>query len=247
MTAPDVDNPNPAAHEPPVPAKAKNQNIHVSPAVLEAARKDAEDLLRDLRTAQGGLTQAEAEARELTAGPNEVAQERPQGWPIRLLKIIRNPLVILLTILSAVSFATGDARAGTVMAAMVLLSVALRFFQEARADAAAAKLKAMIHVTATVMRDGAPREMPLRDLVPGDVIKLSAGDMIPGDARVLTSKDLFVSQGSLTGESLPVEKFHDPQTKDVSSPTELNNTCFMGTSVESGTATAAVVTIGVNT
>jgi Mg2+-importing ATPase len=133
------------------------------------------------------------------------------------------------------------------MAAMVALSVTLRFVQEARADSAAAKLKAMIHVTATVLRDGDAKEMPLRDLVPGDIIKLSAGDMFPGDVRVLTAKDLFVSQGSLTGESFPVEKFHDPQVKDVSSPTELNNICFMGTSVESGTATAVVVTTGVAT
>ena len=132
-----------------------------------------------------------------------MAQEHRQGWSIRLLKIIRNPLVILLATLSAISFATGDARAGTVMAAMVVLSVALRFMQEARADAAAAKLKAMIHVTATVIRDGAAREMPLRDLVPGDIIKLSAGDMIPGDVRVLSAKDLFVSQGSLTGRVVP--------------------------------------------
>ena len=195
----------------------------------------------------GGLTQAEAEERARTTGPNEVAQERKQGWPVRLLKIIRNPLVILLTTLSAISFATGDARAGSVMAIMVALSVGLRFWQEARADAAAEKLKAMIHVTATAIRDGVAKEMPLRDLVPGDIIKLSAGDMIPGDVRVLSSKDLFVSQGSLTGESLPVEKFHDPETKEESSPTELKNICFMGTSVESGTATAAVVTTGVHT
>jgi Mg2+-importing ATPase len=242
MTPPDT-----LPHDPPTSTKAKTHNIQVSAAVLDAARKDGEALLRDLRTASGGLTQVEAEERARTTGPNEIAQERKQGWPVRLLKIIRNPLVILLTVLSSVSFATGDARAGTVMAAMVVLSVALRFFQEARADAAAAKLKAMIHVTATVLRDGAAKEMPLRDLVPGDIIKLSAGDMIPGDVRVLSSKDLFVSQGSLTGESLPVEKFHDPETKVVSSPTELKNTCFMGTSVESGTATAVVVATGVNT
>jgi Mg2+-importing ATPase len=233
--------------DPPLHIKAKHENIRVSPAVLDAARKDGEELLQSLRTTPAGLPQAEAEERARTVGPNEVAQERRQGWPIRLLIIIRNPLVILLGTLSAVSFATGDARAGTVMAAMVVLSVTLRFVQEARADSAAAKLKAMIHVTATVLRDGAAKEMPLRDLVPGDIINLSAGDMIPGDVRVLTAKDLFVSQGSLTGESFPVEKFHDPQTKDASSPTELNNTCFMGTSVESGTATAVVVTTGINT
>jgi len=182
-----------------VPTKTKNQNIRVSPAVLDAARKDGEALLRDLQTSVAGLTQAEAEERAQRTGPNEVAQEKKQGWPIRLLKIIRNPLVILLTILSAISFLTGDARAGFVMAGMVVLSVGLRFWQEARADDAAEKLKAMIHVTATVVRDGAAGEIPLRDLVPGDIINLAAGDMIPGDVRLLTSKDLFVSQGSLTG------------------------------------------------
>jgi P-type Mg2+ transporter len=233
--------------ERPILPKVKSQNIHVSPAVLDAAQKDGEDLLKSLQSTAAGLTQTEAEDRARTTGPNEVAQEHRQGWPIRLLKIIRNPLVILLATLSAISFATGDARAGTVMAVMVALSVALRFMQEARADAAAAKLKAMIHVTATVIRDGAAKEMPLRDLVPGDIIKLSAGDMIPGDVRVLSAKDLFVSQGSLTGESFPVEKFHDAEAKAAVSPTEINNTCFMGTSVESGTATAVVVTTGVRT
>jgi Mg2+-importing ATPase len=239
--------PLPQAAEPSIPKSAKTKNIQVSPAILDAARKDGEELLRDLRTGPNGLTQAEAEERAETTGPNEVAQEKPQGWPIRLLKIMRNPLVILLGTLSAISFATGDARAGIVMAVMVALSVSLRFLQEARADAAAAKLKAMIHVTATVVRDGKAREIALRDLVPGDIIQLSAGDMIPGDVRLLTSKDTFVSQGSLTGESLPVEKFHEPETKAVLSPIELKNICFMGTSVESGTATAVVVTTGSQT
>lgn len=230
-----------------LPTHQKTKNIQVSPAVLDAARKDGEELLRDLRTTLGGVTQAEAEERTRATGPNEIAQEKQQSWFVRLLKITRNPLVILLATLSAVSFATGDARAGIVMAMMVVLSAGLRFWQEARADAAAAKLKAMIHVTATVIRDGQAMEIPLRDLVPGDIVHLSAGDMIPGDLRVLSSKDLFVTQGSLTGESLPVEKFHDPESKAVSSPTELGNICFMGTSVESGTATAVVVTTGVHT
>jgi P-type Mg2+ transporter len=229
---------------PSTPHGSKGKNIQISPAVLDAARMEGEELLRKLETGPGGLTQAAAEARAGSVGPNEVAQEKAQTWPIRLLKIIVNPLVILLSALSAISFATGDARAGTVMAMMVVLSVGLRFLQEARADAAAAKLRAMIHVTATVVRDGTPREIPLRDLVPGDVIHLSAGDMIPGDVRVLSCKDLFVSQGSLTGESLPVEKIHDAESEDVISPTELKNICFMGTSVQSGTASAVVVTTG---
>ena len=221
--------------------------IQVAPAILQAATQTADQIFSSLGTAVGGLTQAEAEQRAQTVGLNEVAQEKPPGWPIRLIRIVRNPLVILLATLSTISFITGDVRAGTVMALMVALSVTLRFWQEARADAAAAKLKAMIHVTTTVMRDGKAIELPLRNLVPGDVIQLSAGDMIPGDVRVLSSKDLFVSQGNLTGESLPMEKFHDPETTPAASPTELKNICFMGTSVESGAATAVVITTGIRT
>jgi Mg2+-importing ATPase len=228
-------------------AKVKSHNIRISSAVLDAAAKDGDTLLQSLHTTPVGLAQEEAETRARTAGPNEVAQEHRRGWLMRLLIILRNPLVILLAALSAISFATGDVRAGTVMACMVVLSATLRFVQEARADTAAAKLKAMIHVTANVFRDGKPLEMPLRDLVPGDVINLHAGDMIPGDVRVLTAKDLFVSQGTLTGESYPVEKFHDSDPKASNSPIDLKNICFMGTSVESGTATAVVVVTGANT
>ena len=222
-------------------------DIQVSADVLDGAKKTADQLLETLGTSLAGLTQLEADRRARSSGPNEVAQEKPQGWPIRLLKIVRNPLVILLAVLAAISFATGDARAGSVMVMMVALSVGLRFLQEARADAAAAKLKAMIHVTATVIRDGHAREIPLRDLVPGDVIQLSAGDMIPGDVRILSSKDLFVSQGTLTGESLPVRKSSDPESNPVSSPTDLKNICFMGTSVESGTATGTIIVTGLHT
>ena len=237
----------PATDQSQLPAKTKDHKIQVSPAVLDAAIKDGDALLSSLNTTAAGLTQSEAEARAGTYGPNEVAQEKQRGWFISLLIILRNPLVILLAILSTISFATGDARAGSVMAGMIVLSVTLRFLQEARAGAAAAKLKAMIHVTATVVRDGKPQELPLRDLVPGDIINLSAGDMIPGDVRIISAKDLFVSQGTLTGESLPVEKFHDADPKPENSPTELKNICFMGTSAQSGTATAVVVVTGTKT
>jgi Mg2+-importing ATPase len=243
----DVAEARPAPDIPPISVKAKNHNILISPVVLDAAVKNGDALLQSLHTSTAGLTHAEAEARERTVGPNEVAQERRRSWFMRLLIILRNPLVILLAALSSISFATGDARAGTVMACMVVLSATLRFVQEARADAAAAKLKAMIHVTANVFRDGEAQEMPLRDLVPGDIINLHAGDMIPGDVRILTAKDLFVNQGTLTGESYPVEKFHDADPKVSNSPIDLKNICFMGTSVESGTATAVVVVTGANT
>src|SRR5262249_24663650 len=143
--------------------------------------------------------------------------------------------------------ATGDARAGTVMLLMVLLGLSLRFIQETKADNAAARLKAMISVTATVLRNGEAKELPLRQLVPGDVVKLSSGDMIPGDVRLISAKDLFVIQATLTGESLPVEKTDAPDARANVSAIERNNLCFLGTSVESGTATAVVIATGTQT
>jgi Mg2+-importing ATPase len=156
-------------------------------------------------------------------------------------------LVILLTVLAILSFATNDFRAGTVMLLMVVLGVSLRFVQETRADTAAARLKAMISVTATVVREGKPREIPLKQLVPGDVVKLCAGDMIPGDVRLISAKDLFVIQATLTGESLPVEKTDGPDTRPETSLIERSNLCFLGTSVESGSAAAIIVATGPQT
>jgi Mg2+-importing ATPase len=125
--------------------------------------------------------------------------------------------------------------------------MSLRFVQETRADNAAAKLKAMISVTATVVREGKTREIPLRELVPGDIVKLSAGDMIPGDVRLISAKDLFVIQATLTGESLPVEKTDVPDTRENVSTIERSDLCFLGTSVESGSATAVIVATGRHT
>jgi Mg2+-importing ATPase len=133
------------------------------------------------------------------------------------------------------------------MLLMIVLSVGLRLFQEAKASNAAAKLKAMISVDATVLRGGAVQEVPVSHLVPGDVVQLAAGDMIPGDVRVVQAKDLFVIQGSLTGESFPVEKFVVEKKSDTSSPLELTSIAFLGTSVGSGAATVVVVETGKNT
>ncbi|MGZ5566593.1 MAG: magnesium-translocating P-type ATPase, partial [Limisphaerales bacterium] len=172
---------------------------------------------------------------------------RRHEWLHRMWLAVRNPLVILLTVLATVSYATGDARAGTVMLLMVILGVSLRFVQETRANNAAAKLKAMIKVTATVLRDGQAKEIPLQQLVPGDVVKLSAGDMIPGDVRLIAAKDLFITQGTLTGESLPVEKSEARDLRTNVSSIEHTNICFLGTSVESGAATAVIVATGAQT
>jgi Mg2+-importing ATPase len=129
----------------------------------------------------------------------------------------------------------------------VLIGVVLRFVQEARASTAAAKLQAMISVHATVVRDGQPQEVPIGLLAPGDVVQLAAGDMIPADVRLLSCKDLFLIQGTLTGESFPVEKFATREETADRSPLELTNVCYLGTSVESGAATALVVATGLTT
>ena len=216
--------------------------------LTRAADASADEALRSCDSAPSGLTQAEAERRLAAHGPNEIASERPVSGARRLLRALRNPLVILLSVLAALSLGSGDERSAAVIALMIVLGVALRFFQEARADASAAARRAMIRVTASVWRDGEQREIPLRDVVPGDIIMVAAGDMIPADVRLLTSRDLFVSQSSLTGESLPVEKGDGSDAADrTRPPLERRNLCFLGTSAQSGTATAVVVRTGAET
>jgi len=226
-------------------------NQKTADLVHEAAMEEVAAVLQRLGTSLAGLSEEEAAARLEKYGPNEIAQEKKHTWLHRFYVAAVNPLVILLTILAVVTFATAESSSdyigGTVMLAMVVLGLSLRFIQETKADTAAAKLKAMIKVTATALRDGQPKEIPLKELVPGDVIKLSAGDMIPGDARLVAAKDLFIIQATLTGESLPVEKSdaRDPRT-NVSS-IEHTNICFLGTSVESGAATAVIMATGAQT
>ncbi|HEY3450229.1 MAG TPA: magnesium-translocating P-type ATPase [Myxococcales bacterium] len=225
-----------------VPASAR-----ASAALLEAGHRSAPEALAALSSQATGLSQEEAERRLEQHGPNAVAKDEGHGRWAMLARALFNPLVVLLALLSAVEVATGDLRAATVMGLMVVLGVSLRFVQESKADSAARALRAMIKVTATVLRDGSPREVPLSEVVPGDVVSLAAGDMIPADVRLLSAKDLFVVQSSLTGETLPVEKFDPPEPVERTVALELKDLCFLGTSVESGTGTALVVATGART
>jgi len=235
----------------PTPLKRDDSHIQVSPRLIQAAAASSAEVLSQLQTRMEGLSEEEAEHRLEQHGPNVVADEARFTRLRLLVKACLNPLVILLSVLAIISFATAqtasDNVSGGLMVIMVVLGVSLRFVQEARADAAAAKLKAMIRVTATVVRGAKAREIPLAELVPGDVVQLSAGDMIPADIRILSCKDLFLIQASLTGESFPVEKFDAPEPSLGKTPLELNNICFLGTSVESGSATAVVIETGART
>jgi P-type Mg2+ transporter len=222
-------------------------SIQVSPLLAELAKVDSATALKRLGTSAEGLSEDEAARRRVEHGPNVVAADQGHGRLRLLARACLNPLVLLLAVLASVSVATGDVSAAIVMSAMIVLGVGLRFAQEARADAAAEKLRAMIRVTATVLRAGRPLEEPLDRIVPGDVVQLCAGDMIPADVRILTCRDLFVTQATLTGESLPIEKFEAADETSDASALELKNLCFLGTAVESGTASAVVVETGPRT
>lgn len=204
-----------------------------------------EPVLSELNTSIKGLTEQEAEERIEKYGYNEVGGETKKSPLIRFLDNLKNPLVILLAVLAVISYITGDLRAGTVMIVMVILGVILKFVQEVRADESAEKLKSMVSTTATVIRDERQQEIPLKMIVPGDIIHLASGDMIPADVQLISSKDLFVNQSALTGESLPVEKniTEGKWKSDLENP----NLCFMGTNVESGTAIAVVLSTGKKT
>ena len=199
-------------------------------------------ILNKFNTSVNGLTEDEAEEKIEQYGYNEVGEEIRKTPFIRLIDNFKNPLVILLAVLAVISYITGDVRASMVMIIMVIMGVVLKFVQEAKADRSAEELKSMVSVTATVIRDGIQKEIPLRMIVPGDIIHLASGDMIPADVQLIKSKDLFVNQSSLTGESLPVEK--NIVAGEWKSDFENPNLCFMGTNVESGTAIAVVTTTG---
>jgi len=244
--------------------------VHATSArLLELALITPDQTLAQLDTTPEGLLDREAEERLDQYGLNTVSHERVKSIPERLLEQFKNPLNLLLLALAGVSYFMGDVESSIIISIMVLLSVTLTFVQEYRSSNAAEKLRAMVSTTATVIRkdkrSGIPqevndaynirirphgpekKEIPITLLVPGDIIHLSAGDMIPADARILTAKDLFINQSSLTGESMPVEKYVHPSNTTIQDPLQLDNICFMGTNVISGTATAVIVMTGSDT
>ncbi|WP_321872001.1 magnesium-translocating P-type ATPase [Burkholderia ubonensis] len=249
------------------------------PQIMRAAQEAArplDDTLKALRTSTRGLTYEQAANRLQLDGPNEIAHDKPPHWTRQLLMSFHNPFVYVLLVLAAISFCTDvwfaapddrDYVGMTILLTMVTISALLRFVQEFRSLRAAEKLKAMVRTTATVQRavtdtsEPARRDIPMREVVVGDIVHLSAGDMIPADVRLITSRDLFISQAVLTGEALPVEKYdtlgavagksadagHAAANDASQSLLDLGNVCFMGTNVVSGTATAVVVATGEDT
>jgi len=192
-----------------------------------------------------GLTAQEAEARLDQFGPNEPAATKPHSFFSDLLHVFMNPLTLILLIAAIVSAFTGDAVDAGIIGVIVLLSGAIDLSQTYRSQRAVEQLRDRVAPTATALRDGEWKEIQRRDAVPGDIVRLSAGDLVPADARLLIARDLYVQQGMLTGESLPVDK--EATGEPASTKAEARNMVFLGTSVVSGTATAEVVATGART
>lgn len=235
----------------------------------EAAFTADETLLR-LRSDALGLVEREAEARLQIYGRNQVEHDKAPPALVQLIQAFNNPFIYVLLALALVSFFTDywmplrhgeetDLTGVIIIVTMVTLSGLLRFWQEFRTNKAAQALKSMVRTTATVLRRESVQQAPqkqevdITSLVPGDIIYLSAGDLVPADVRLLDSRDLFISQAILTGESLPVEKYDvtghvaskqaSASDKDASL-LELGSVCLMGTNVSSGSAKAVVVATG---
>ncbi len=217
--------------------------------LAQASRRDVSALLRDLDSSADGLSVSEAALRRERFGPNRVAGEAHAGVLRELARHVFNPLNGLLLSLAGASWALSDRRAAIVISSMVALSVLLAFVQEHRSNAAAASLRAMVRTHASARRperageDDPYEETFLEELVPGDVVRLSAGDMIPADVRLMETKDLFVNESTLTGESMPVEKFARTLARDCA-PLDAENLAFMGSNVVSGYGRALIIATG---
>lgn len=243
-------NSNPSAGK--VAGKAAPKSVPM--AVAQQAFRDAAAVLATLESTPHGLDETQIGARLHRDGPNEVSREKPPHWSLQLLRAFKNPFIVVLLVLAGVQLFTdgSDLTGPVIIAVMVGISVVLSFTQEFRSSRAAEKLKAMVRNTATVTRrasDGHSEqiEVPVAELVVGDIVHLGAGDMVPADLRLLSAKDLFISQAILTGESLPVEKSAPAVNTDApvhGDPLELPGICYMGTNVVSGSAIAVVLATG---
>ncbi|NNM59628.1 MAG: magnesium-translocating P-type ATPase [Legionellales bacterium] len=229
------------------------------------AQLDFDTLALEFETSATGLSEQEVADKLKIAGINEVALAKPTRWWTHLWHCYKNPFNLLLSVLAVLSFYTGDQKGTIVILTMVFLSTSMRFWQEMRANQAAEKLQALVSNTVTVLRKNVSSseklpllkfeetdfrqnlnkiEVPIKHIVPGEIVFLSAGDMIPADLRLLWAKDLFINQAAMTGEALPVEKFAHQKNINIQNPFELDNILFMGTNVVSGSAIAMALNTG---
>jgi P-type Mg2+ transporter len=232
------------------------QTVPDDKSLIALSQLSVVELFKQVKSRSDGLTEAEVTARLKIYGRNLVSHDRKATIFEEIWSRARNPLNALLFTLAVTSYFLGDVRAAIVIGVMVLLAIVTAFVQEHRSNEAAAQLRAMVHTTASVRRkskrNGAPAlagenefvEIPMEQLVPGDIVRLSAGDIIPADLRLLDAKDLFINQSALTGEAMPVEKFTHMDPMSGNDPFDLTNICFMGANVVSGYGSGLILRTG---
>lgn len=225
--------------------------------LIFSSKQDEMGILKKYNTSYSGYEESKVELMREEYGKNEITHQKGDSLLKRLVEAFINPFTIILLALAIISFITDivivgpsekDATSVIIVTSMVLVSGILRFVQETKSNKAAEKLSEMVKTTISVERKGVgAKEIPINEIVVGDIIHLAAGDMIPADVRILKAKDLFVSQSSLTGESEPIEKVDTIIIGDSKNPIELNNLAFMGSNVISGSAIAIVINVGDDT
>ena len=225
--------------------------------LLKFAKMQTKSIFKELKTSEEGLKLKNIETLHEKHGYNTFSTKKKHNIWQKLVNAFLNPfsailaiiaiLIVLTPVFASKQIETSDWISFGIISAMIILSGAIKLFQEGRSSKASEKLKQMIKTTTAIKRNGVIKELPIEEVLPGDIIKLSAGDMIPADLRIIAAKDLFITQSSLTGESEPIEKFSDVYKGDTNSALECNNICFMGTSVSSGSAIGVVINTGKNT
>ena len=215
--------------------------------LMDASALNAPEFLARVSSSEQGLSEEEAQERLEIFGPNLAQDPKDKSLILDFLLRFKNPLIIQLTVIAAISLFMGDLRSAVVVFGMLFLSVILSYVQETRSNNAVEKLIAMVKTTCLILRNGQELSIPPQNLVCGDLVLLAAGSIIPADLRLISAKDFFVSQAALTGESMPVEKNAFPC--DVAGKTilELGNICFQGSNVLSGSAKGVVVVTGAKT
>ncbi len=208
--------------------------------------KPWEEVMREIGATPDGLTPAEAEERLRIYGPNILAGEQKQSPVIKFLEQFRSPLIYILLLASAISFALGEVIDGSVILFIVIFNAIIGFTQEYRAEKALEALKQMAAPTAQVVRAGDEISIPSENVVPGDIIRVVAGDRVPADARLIEAVRLKAEEAALTGESVPVDKHTDPLPADIAIA-DRDNMIYAGTIIASGRGTAVVTSTGVNT
>ena len=233
----------------------KKDDVNIEKIYGHLCKTSKEDFVKEFKIKESGLNSSEVAEKIRTNGYNEVTRKKPKRWYNYLLKSLITPFNSILLEIALVLLYTDvylpkdpDFANIIVIAVLVAISTLLEFFSEYRSNKAAEKLKQLVLTMATVVRNGKKIQVPFRNLVVGDTVILSAGDMIPADLRIIESKDLYVGQSSLTGESDAIKKVANTEfTGELDSLSDIDTICFMGTNVISGSAKGVVVLTSDNT